>query len=1034
MRQRFRSGGIAAWSIHRPIAVIMLSLAVVILGVFSIDRLSIDLLPHIIYPEVRVRINDPGVPAPIMEDQITRQLEEQLAITENAIAIQSTTTEGRSSVDLSFPYGTDINLALRDASTRLDRAKRFLPATIEPPVIYKRDPSQIAVLQLAVSSSQRESSQLRDWVDYELSNWFVNLPGVASAEVGGGSKREIQLIVDQERLASLGLGFDDLRKALAEENRDYPGGRIYFAEQELTTRTAGRITNPLQLGELPLEPADSNDGEALRIRNVARVLDTHEEERLRVRLNNQPAIKLSIQKQPSANTVDVVDAVSARLDWLQAQKIIPPDIRIAKTSDQSIYIRHSLHNATVAVISGAVLAMLVVYLFLGNLTRTLVIGLAIPLAIFVTLIIMALSGLTLNIMTLGGLALGVGMLVDNAIVMLENISRHQQMPEQGGDEAVDAAAEVNSAIIASTTTNLAAILPFLFIGGLIGLLFSDLIITLSAAILASLLVALTLVPALGSRSSSGRPSLRVQNPVTRLFSHLQSAYQNLIGKMLATPWLPILILLPLMGGSFYYLLHGKQTFLPSMDEGNISVSVVSDSGTDLEEMDKAVKQLEELFLKQPEVVTAFTTVGGFIFGRSEFQSSHRSGINIQLIPSDQRQLSSHQWIGRMMGEIRKLGLVGFRIYPRVRGIHGFRLGRGDDDISIRIRGDDLAVLKALGDEVAERLSHIEGLKNVTHNYDNLSEELLVNIDRQRAADLQIQPGQVGRALQVALDGLVISDFLDKDRKYNIRLRLPKEDSSNRAKLENLLVGQRDRTPIRLRDVATIQLAVTPNRIMRDNQRRIVEISGSVSDERSLSEITSEIDARLAGMQLPEGYTLYDGGLRTQLQEGQQMGYLLLALAIFLVFVVMAVQYESLRNPLIILLAMPFTTIGVASGLMITDTPLSMPVWLGLIMLAGIVVNNAIVLVEQIEIEKESGRSVYAAVTTAARVRLRPILMTALTTVMGMLPLALGLGEGSEMLQPLAIVIVWGLLFSTLVSLIMVPALYTLFYRGEKPAA
>ncbi len=1027
MQRRFRSGGLAAWSIRRPVAVVMLALSVVVLGLFSLDKLSIDLLPHIIYPEVRVRISDPGVPPRIMEDQITRQLEEQLAITEGAISVQSSTSEGRSSVDLSFPYGADIDLALRDASTRLDRAKRFLPTSIEPPIIYKRDPSQIPIMELAVSTTSRESRELRDWVDFQFSNWFVNLPGVASTEVGGGDKREIQIIVDQEKLARLGLTFSDVADALDEENRDYPGGRLYIAMREMAARTEGRITDPAQLAQLPIGK-DMKNRTTIRLRDVARVQDGTEESRLRVRLNQQPAIKLSIQKQPQANTVDVVDTVRNRLAWLRAQKLIPPDIQVDVTADQSIYIRHSLNNATIAVLSGALLAMLVVYLFLGDLNRTLVIGLSIPLAIFVTLIIMALSGLTLNIMTLGGLALGVGLLVDNAIVMLENINRHQQQ-HNDTSAAIEAAQEVNSAIVASTSTNLAAILPFLFIGGLVGLLFSELIITLSAAILASLLVALTVVPALGSRAVISATE-RDASPINRAFTALQRLYDRFVEKVLKRPWLPIIVLLPALLAAVAFIASERQSFLPRMDEGSISISISGDNGTQLEDMDKVVKQVENLFLASPEVSTVFTTVGGFIFGRSEFQASNHTGINVQLTSDYLREHSSQQWIRQMSKKIKALKIVGFRVRMRARGIRGFHLGRGDDDISIRVQGDDLDVLKSLGDEIVERLNGLAGLRNLTHSYENLNEEVVLKIDRERAASLGIQPGQIGRSLQVALDGRIVSKFIDQDRQYNIRLRIPRVQADSRSRLENLLVGQKNGTPIRLRDIGHILIDVTPQRIQRDNQRRIVEISASVTDEKTLSELLPLIDQRLAEMQLPDGYLLYDGGLREQLQQGHSSGYLLLMLAIFLVYVVMAVQYESLRNPLIILLAMPFTVIGVAAGLYVSGAGLSIPVWLGLIMLAGIVVNNAIVLVEQIEIEREKGQHLLNAIKHAAHLRLRPILMTTLTTVVGMLPLALAIGEGAEMLQPLAIVIVWGLLFSTLVTLLLVPALYAMLNRQK----
>ncbi len=1032
MRDQLRTGGLAAWSIRRPVSVLMLALSVLVLGLFSFERLGVDLLPHIIYPDVRVRITDPGVPARIMEDKITRQLEEQLAITEGAISIQSNTSEGRSAVNLSFAYGADIDVALREASNRLDRAKRFLPDTVEPATIYKRDPSQIPVLELAISSNQRDIVALRDWVDYHFSNWFLNLPGVASTEVGGGLTREIQLIIDQDRLADYGLDFRDLSRIIQSENQELSGGRFNLAQRELSSRTNGRFSSLEDLAQLPLPPTSALDLygsiDTLHLGDVAQVMDTHEDERLRIRLDGAPGIKLSIQKQPDANTIDVVAAVKERIHWLESQKLIPEDIGMDTVSDQSVYVRHALRNASTAVISGALLAMLVVYLFLGNLRRTLIIGSAIPMAIFFTFTLMAFGGLTLNIMTLGGLALGVGMLVDNTIVMLENISRHQHS-ENPREAAINAAKEVNSAILAATSTNLAAILPFLFIGGLVGLLFNELIFTLSAAILSSLIVALTLVPALAARVRSAETENRLQRGMTIIMGRLQAAYQNLLTRLLRHSWLVALALLPFLLLSGYGLKDAKQIFLPSMDEGQISISVNADSGTQLDDMDKVVRQLEALFQADENVASVFTSSGGFVFGRSTFESSSHSGINVQLLPLTQRMLGSQAWVTQMQASVKEMKLVGYRVYMRVRGVRGMQMSRGDDDISLRIQGEDLDTLARLGDEAVSLLRGTPGIRNIEHNYEETREELVVEVDRERAALLGVSAEDIGRAVQVALDGRIVSDYLEGDRQYNIRLRLPQNTITTPDQLGNVLVGVNNGQTIRLHEVAGTRLMLSPARIKRDSQRRIVEIGASLNTDASITQVMDDIDARLSKLELPDGYTLYDGGLRKVLREGQDMFSILLSLALFLVFVVMAVQYESLRNPLIIMLGVPFAIIGVALGLYILDMPISMPVWLGLIMLAGIVVNNAIILVEQIEIQRQQETNLQAAIIQAASLRLRPILMTVLTTVIGMLPLALGFGEGAEMLKPLALVIVFGLSFSTLVSLIVIPNIYHIVNRG-----
>jgi CzcA family heavy metal efflux pump len=1031
MKRRFRTGGLAAWSIKRPVAVTMLALSVVVLGVFSLDRLRIDLLPHIIYPEVRVRILDPGVPANIMEDKITRQLEEQLSITEGAISVQSSTSEGASRVDLSFPYGTDIDIALRDASTRLDRAKRFLPDTIDPPIIYKRDPSQIPVLELAVSSTSMGPVKLREWVDYDFSRWFVNLPGVAAAEVGGGNLREIQIIVDQERLASLGLTFSDLKERIQNNNLEAPGGRLLTHTREISTRAFGRFKNIEEIRQLPLRQTTETDKKIVRLRDVARVVDLYEDERLRVRLNKKSAIKLSIQKQPQANTVSVVDVVLERLAWLKEQSLIPADITVSRVSDQSTFVRHALRNASMAAISGAILAMIVVYLFLGSIRRTLIIGTAIPLAIMVTFIIMSLGGLTLNIMTLGGIALGVGLLIDSTIIMLENITRHQREGEKPFDAALNAATEINSAIVASTSTNLAAILPFLFITGLVGLLFSELIFTLTAAISASLLVALTLVPSLGARIYDN-PAIsnnqnRFQKLVDRVIDSLKTLLNTVLTRILVTPWKPFIILLPLLFVALIYLFYfSKQTFLPTVDEGQIRVYVKADSGTQFNDLDDISNRLETLFLKQKEVDTVFTTSGGFIFGRTERLSSNSGSIYIQLHSGHETEA----WIKSMRKEISKLDLAGVKVRLRARGVRGIRLSQGDDDISIRVQGPDLDTLSSIGAEVVERIDGIKGLRNLSQTYEEVREVVTVQIDKERAADLNIQVSDIGEALRVALEGQIISEYLEGDRSHNIRLRLPVNEMLTPSDLENVLVGIYQDRPVRLVQVAQVMLTQSPSTIMRDNQRRIVEIGASLTANADLGSIMNQIESRLTDLELPEGYSIYDGGATKTLKEGKKLGLVLFGLAIFLVFVVMAIQYESLLNPVIILLSIPFAIIGVALGILVTQTVVSMPVWLGMIMLAGIVVNNAIVLVEQIEIERESGLHLDQAIVRAASLRLRPILMTTLTTVFGMLPLALGLGRGSEMLQPLAIVLVWGLFFSMLVSLVIVPAIYKLIRSKE----
>ena len=1024
-----RAGGLAAWSVRHPVGVSMISLAVIVLGIFALGRLAIDLLPHIIYPDIRVRILDPGVPATVMEDRVTRQLEEQLAITEDAVSVQSTTSQGLTTVDLSFEYGKDIDIALRDASTRLDRAKRFLPETINPPIIYKLDPSQISVLEMVVSSSLLDPVELRTWTDDIFRKWFLTLPGVAAAEVGGGLIREIHILPDQQRLAGVGLSMRDIINALQRGNREDPAGRLDMSRQQITGKISGRFESVEEIANLPIRLSNGN---TIYLDEIATVIDSHEDERLRVRANGIQGVKLSIQKQPTANTVAVVEEVQKRLRWLKSQTLIPDDININVVSDQSIYVRQSLNNSTLATLSGALLAMAVVYIFLGNLKRTLIIGSAIPIAIMVTFVLMGAGGLTLNVMTLGGLALGVGMLVDNTIVMLENIYRHQQIDETPEIAAEQAAKEVNSAIIAATSTNLAAVLPFLFIGGLIGLLFRELIFTISAAILASMIIALTLVPALAAKVHRTKEN-RFRTYVDNFVFWLQGKYILAVSWSLKHPVNLPVILIAMLAWAIMAFVDAKVEFLPKMDDGRITVRINSDPGITLNEMDKTISEIERLFYDQPETETVFTLVGGSVFGRTQREIPNQTTIIVQLVPLSKRSASSGDWIKRLNKLIADKGFAGIKIRMRQRGIRGIRTSRGDDDISLRIQGPDMKELEDIADSVIIKLKQVSGLKNISHSSEEEHFELSIKIDRDRASALGYDVEDISLAMQIALDGIVVTDFIEGDRSYDVRLRLPKTEAADPQDLESVVLfpATQNRTPVYLGNVASINLVESPATIERDNQLRIVEIEGSIEEDATLGDVISQLDQILSDLKLPEGYFIYEGGSKQALQEGEQLFLTLLMLALFLVFVVMAVQYESLLNPLVIMLSVPFAGIGVALGMVVVDLTLSMPLRLGMIMLAGIVVNNAIVLVEYIEIMRENGLDNFDAIVEAARIRLRPILMTTLTTVVGMLPLALGFGEGAEMLQPLAVTIVWGLSFSMLVSLLLVPIIYSVLHGGAR---
>jgi len=1001
---------LANWSIAHPIGVSMFALVLLVLGWLAFQNLAVNLLPPIIYPEIRVRVLDPGVPAQLMLDEVTRQLEEQLAITEGATAIQSNTRRGRSAIDLSFPLGSDMDQALRDTIIRLERARRFLPDSIEPPIIYKRDPSQIPVLSFAISSVSQDRIALTDWADYQFSKWFINLKGVAAAEVGGGLKREILLYPRLEKLQSLGLSWQTIIDALEAENQDISLGRLQQRVPVISLRLPARVDTIKALAALPISTVKQHSN-PIKLADVVQIVDTHADEKLRIRLNAADAVQVSIQKQTQANTAAVAARVKQRLAWLQQQGVIPADIQIHLIDDQSVYLNHALNHALQAVINGAALAMLVVWLFLGDIRRTLLIATAIPLALAITFILMYWQGISLNIMSLGGLALGVGMLVDSAIVMLENIKRHQQQANKQDKAAIaQAAYEMNSPLIAGVSTNLAAIVPFLFISGLLGLLFRDLIITISAASIAALLVALSLIPAWAAKIPHQRARFD--------FSFINRAYAAGLGFCIRQRWLVISAFIAALYWSLPLLEQRPYTFLPKLDQGSIRISLGAKVGTTLDEIDSITTKIENALQADARIESVFSLIGGMVYGRSQYEISHRSSLQIQLKTIAGQAPNSRAWIKQSKARLKALLPKGVKLRIYSRGIRGIRLNQGSDDISLYLQAPDQIQLHKLATQVLPKLENISGLENWQHSAEDDQTELQIQLKRDSAYRLGVQADELAQQIRRAIRGQQVSYLIQQNRRINIRLRLAPQARLSIEQLPNLLLQSPSGQWYRLGQIADLKQVQDTGQILRRQQQQVIELSASLSDPTQLMAAISAIKQRLATIDFPAGTGYFFAENRAE--QATQQKYYLLYLALFLVFAVLAIQYESLSYPLLIMLCIPFSLTGVVLALEWGNLPLSMPVWLGLIMLTGIVVNNLIIFLAALQQQNQA--SATQAIIAAACSRLRPISMSTLSTVAGLLPLALLWGDGAEMLQPLALVLVWGLSYSLLVSLILLPVL------------
>jgi hydrophobe/amphiphile efflux-1 (HAE1) family protein len=1027
--------GLSNISIRRPIGVLAAASVVVVIGLFFAGQLPLDLLPQIIYPQIRASVTYPGVAPEVMEEQVTKVLETNLATTEGVIELESDTTEGESDIDLHFSYGTDINFALQDASKNLDRARTRLPVDVDPPNIRKYDPSQIPVFEVGFSSPTRDLIQLRNWVDLQLQPQLLTVEGVAAIDVAGGLVREIRVTLDQERLRSYGLTVADVLTRIRDENQDIAVGNVTSPTFEVVGKTEGKFATVDDIRDVLLPVPGTS--ERVPLSEVAAVEDTHREQRLWARLDGVPAVKLSVRKQPDANTVTVAEGIGERLAQLEGFRFIPDDIHYDIVSDQSFFIKNALGGVRSAALIGAALAMLVVLLFLGSLRKTFIIGLSIPLAVLATFLMMGMGHLTLNIMSLGGLALGVGLLIDNSIVMLENIFRHRQLGVSDPVEAAhEGSAEVASAVVASTLTNLAAVVPFLLISGLAALIFRELVLTISFAIVASLTVALTLVPMLSAQLAKVERTSRLdRSPVVTGFDRglkaLTRFYRRTASTAVRFPWPVVAGAFAVLAGVILLTRGLGNEFLPAVDDGNVGVYLRMPPGTSPERTNEVAQRVETLVGEMPYVSHVFTTAGGFLWGGATLARGGRGSLSVQLVPAGQRRdMPAVRWVASLREKIDDLGIPGAQIFVRPPRIRGLRTNISGSDVAVSVQGTDLPVLQRLGEEVQRRMRGIPGLSGVELSTEEASPQLKIEIDRQRAADLGLDVAQVGQTVRTALDGTVMTRFTEGNNEYDIRVRLPREALTSPENLGSIALFPGRNEPIYLRDIADVELGTGPTTILRVNQNRQLRVTGDVDDEvASVGEVTGDVRKALAALELPEGYSLIYGGEEETARENQRNLLIVTVLAIFLVFIVMAVQYESVSDPLAILFSIPLALIGVGLILWITGTPLSAPVLLGVILLAGIVVNNAILLVQYVEIARRTkGLPVEEAVVEAGAVRLRPILMTTTTTVCGMLPLALGLGEGSELMQPLAVAVVGGLTVSTLLTLLVVPCSYLIVHR------
>jgi HAE1 family hydrophobic/amphiphilic exporter-1 len=1023
------------FSIQRPVTVLMACLVAILLGAISFMEIPVDLMPEVDQPTISINTQYQGVAPEEMETLISRPIEQIVSAAPGVEEVTSTSTEGSSSVRVSFVYGTNIEEAANELRARMDRGRRSLPDDIEPPIMYKFDVTQFPIMFLTAASPDLDPKELRHFVEKYLIYRLERVKGIGEVRVSGGLRRQIRIDLNLEKLRSLDLSVAQVVQTVQRENLNRPVGPVREGRFEVLLRTSGEFDSLDQILNVALT---SRDGVPVYVRDVATVEDGHEDVRYYIAVNGDPAVRLIVSKQSGANTVRVSQQV-----WEEIANIHQdyPNLRIEKTMDTADFVVAAINNVETSAMIGAVLAVFVLVFFLRNFASTLIIGTAIPISVISTFALMYFNGFTLNTVSFGGLALGVGMLVDNGIVVLENIFRHREEGLDGKQAAIVGSREVATAITASTLTTIAVFVPVVFMGGYSAQTFQQLAYVISFALLCSLIVALTVVPALCSQilQRSGGESKPHPGVIAALFSRIERMLLRLsdsYGRSISWALDHRMVVAGTAAGLFALAvwmapLIGVE-LEPQVDEGQIRVNVELESGTRAEVTKQVIDEMTEIVKREvPEAE--------YIMSEAGSQSSFRGGstnegeLRITLVDQVLRERTALQ----IANSIRPMMQVvpGIEVRTRINsGNFGRRRGGGGggDRLSVEIRGHDQQVSAELAQQIMETMLTIPGVPEAQISRRPGLPELLVRVDRLKAASLGMSVSEVADTLETAVGGRRTSFYREEGDEYDIVVRLREED---RLSIDQ--VGQIPlRTPagqlINAESVIQMRRQEGPVELDRVDQERVIIVSGTIGD-RDLGSIVADLEEKLAAIPRPSGYELRLGGEYEDQVEAFNDLMFAAVLALVLVYMVMAAQFESLRDPFIILFSIPLAAIGVVTALVFTDTTFNMQGFLGVIVLVGIVVNNAIVLVDYTNLlRREHGFGIREAVVTAGTRRLRPILMTTITTVLGLTPMALGVGEGSELQVPMARVVIGGLLTSTLITLVFIPVVYmTLEERTER---
>jgi len=1001
-------------SVKRPVGVIMIVIAIIALGVVSLRGLVIDLFPEIDLPVAVVATTYEDAAPEDVENLISRPIEASISSVEGIETVQSQSQAGTSLVMMMFKNGVDLDQALLDVREKVDQVDGILPGEAGDPNVLRFSPDELPVIWVSVTG--KDAAALTKIADEEIVPFFERQEGVASVSVEGEKEREIQLILDEAKLQEYGITTDALIQALNSSNDSASVGKIDKGNQDLQIRVTGEFAS---IEDIKQTIVQTEEGATLHMEDVAEVKDTYKDSSSLTLVNGEPSLVLSIMKKTDGNTVDVADNIKDSIASIEGE--LADDVNLDVVIDTSEFIQMSIDSVVMNILIGGAISILVLLLFLKSVRATIVIGVSIPIAVVSTFSLMYFTGESLNVLTLGGLALGLGMMVDSSIVILENIYSHRQRGYSLFESATKGASELAPAVIASTTTTLVVFLPIVYVEGIASDLFTPLALTVSFSLIASLVVAITLVPMLSSKLLSKAMEEKGSTYwFDRFLERLNDFYRSVLKRVLKFRKTTIIGTLMAIVASLALIPFIGAEFIPSADEGQIDITVETTAGSSLAYAEDIVEQVNEKLEDYEDVMeTNFVSVGGDGFGGMGGGDSSSASYTIQLVPTADREQTTTEVVQAMDEDLATIPSVDITVGSLDSGM-GF-----GDPISIGLSGPEHEVLREIGDQVVEEISTIEGIYNPESSATTGVPQMSIVIDKEKAATYGLDQEQVTGQIDLQFTGQLATQYREAGQEMDVTLLYPENERASISDLEDMKIQTPTGATIDLAEVADFKEMQGSVTLLREDQQPQMNVTTDIVD-RDLGGIVADVETQLEAMNLPEGYHYNIGGEAEDMADSFADLALALVFSIFLVYAVMAVQFENFLFPFIIMFAMPATVIGVILGHLIVGIPFSIPSFIGIIMLAGIVVNNSIILVDYINILRRNGMERYDAILEAGRSRLRPILMTTLTTVLAMIPLGLALGEGAEMQQPLAVTIIFGLTVSSLFTLLLIPVVYTLF--------